>query len=909
MNDEQSIFLAALEKTSHAERSAYLDRACGGDAALIRRIESLLNHHDHAGNFLEAPPQELARLSGDTHNEGQEDSFATTVHEGLASPSLNFLIPSDKPGCLGTIGQYEIESVLGRGGMGLVLKAHDTKLHRTVAVKVLAPELAAHPTARQRFLREARAAAAVASPHVITIHAVDETPLPHLVMEMVDGRTLHEKLAGGGMLEVKEILRIGSQIALGLAAAHRQGLIHRDVKPANILLENGVERVKITDFGLARAADDVSVTRTGEVAGTPQYMSPEQAEGRYVDHRSDLFSLGSVLYAMCAGRPPFRGNSPLSVLRRVVDETPRPIRNANPEIPEWLCSVIEKLLAKNPDDRYPSAAEVAKLLEDALLDIQEPNAGGRKPAAFASAKSRELPSRMRSRWTWGVAAGVVGAAVTLAGIGVLKERRATTPDAPRSRSEAGRLSSSSAASRSGGSPGPNRGLYFGKDPAGVTLPRLDLDSGGPFTIELWTTCLSRPETDHILMILGSVKLKIGRAPEGPTWAVYVSDPGVEPPWKVAAALWNLWPAGEPLGPTHLAFVREKEVLRLFINGRLTVQEPYTGELELDSLRQIGDSSFDGFMDEVRISNVARYAKDFLPPPLDERFEPDEHTVALYHFDEPSGEVAIDSSGAGRHGSIVGGERLDVSATLQQAGMEEMLTAAPLPAAPRGVSPEGANYALRFNTKPPASVMLGRLLMDEEPPYTVELQVACLSPRTEQAFLMVLGGLHLKINTSPHGAMWAALVRDLDIPAAQNNVIADLLHHWETGNDSPGPTHLAFVREKGVLRLFVNGRRVAQKLYSDPIKLHGYRRIGYWELDAAIDEVRISSIARYTEDFTPSSPTDRFEPDEHTVALYHFDEGEGRFALDSSGNEFHGEITGGEWIRVEDVLERSRKSEP
>src|SRR5438094_4144138 len=158
-------------------------------------------------------------------------------------------------------------------------------------------------------------------------------------MQLVSGLTLHDQIGAAGSLSVKEILRIGMQIAEGLAAAHKQGLVHRDIKPANILLENGVERVKITDFGLARATDDASVTQSGTVAGTPMFMSPEQANGEAVDHRSDLFSLGSVLYAMCTGRPPFRASSSMAVLKRVIEAAPRPIREINDEIPDWLCAV------------------------------------------------------------------------------------------------------------------------------------------------------------------------------------------------------------------------------------------------------------------------------------------------------------------------------------------------------------------------------------------------------------------------------------------------------------------------------------------------------------------------------------------------------------------------------------------
>jgi serine/threonine protein kinase len=184
---------------------------------------------------------------------------------------------------------------------------------------------------------------------------------------------LQQKLDEKGALDIAAILRIGMQTAAGLAAAHAQGLIHRDVKPANILLENGVERVKITDFGLARAAGDASVTQSGLIAGTPQYMSPEQAQGDTIDYRSDLFSLGSVLYAMCTGRSPFRGGSTVAVLRSLVDEKPEPIRNVNPDIPSRLVATIDRLLAKRPDDRLQSAVEVAELLGLELSRLQQPS--------------------------------------------------------------------------------------------------------------------------------------------------------------------------------------------------------------------------------------------------------------------------------------------------------------------------------------------------------------------------------------------------------------------------------------------------------------------------------------------------------------------------------------------------------
>jgi eukaryotic-like serine/threonine-protein kinase len=286
---------------------------------------------------------------------------------------LYFLRPGDRPGVLGTLGAYEVREVIGQGGMGVVLKAFDPGLHRLVAIKVLSPALAGSATARRRFTREAQAAAAVCHDHVVAVHGVSEADgLPYLVMQYVAGESLQQRLDRTGPLPVEETVRIGMQSASGLAAAHAQGLIHRDVKPANLLLENGLARVKITDFGLARTADDVGLTQTGVVAGTPPYMAPEQARGEAVDHRADLFSLGSVLYACCTGRPPFRGSTPLAVLRQVSEQAPPPVRSLNPEVPAWLEALIARLMAKDPAQRFQSAAAVAVLLEGYLAHLRQP---------------------------------------------------------------------------------------------------------------------------------------------------------------------------------------------------------------------------------------------------------------------------------------------------------------------------------------------------------------------------------------------------------------------------------------------------------------------------------------------------------------------------------------------------------
>ena len=312
-----------------------------------------------------------ARRAGQsTHGYSSHDEDAAHFSADFA---VDFLEPSDDQTSLGRLGEYEIVEVIGRGGMGIVLKGFQKELHRHVAVKVLAPHLATSGAARRRFAREAQATAAVVNPHVMAIHSVNaNAKLPYLVMPYVACQSLQERLDQQGPLDVKDVLRIGMQASLGLSAAHAQGLVHRDVKPANILLETNVDRVLLTDFGLARAVDDATLTRTGIIAGTPQYMSPEQANGDAVDHRSDLFSLGAVLYAMCTGRPPFRADTTFGILRRIRETAPRPIREINPEIPEWLERIVMKLLAKDVVERFGSAAEVATLLEQSLAHVQQP---------------------------------------------------------------------------------------------------------------------------------------------------------------------------------------------------------------------------------------------------------------------------------------------------------------------------------------------------------------------------------------------------------------------------------------------------------------------------------------------------------------------------------------------------------
>jgi eukaryotic-like serine/threonine-protein kinase len=389
----QAAFLAALEAANADEQSAILERECAADAELRRRVEALLIAHRDPASILQRP---AIAPAWSVAEQGQRSAEATQCQA-----ALGFLEPATRAGSLGRIGHYEILEVIGRGGFGIVLRASDTVLQRVVAVKVLAPEIGATSPARKRFLREARAYAAVRHENVVHVYAVEEQPLPYLVMEYIPGKTLQQLLDETGPLDVPEILRIGRQIGTGLAAAHANGLIHRDIKPANVLIEDGPERrVKLTDFGLARATDDASLTQSGTVAGTPMYMAPEQARGELLDHRADLFSFGSVLYVMCTGRPPFRAAGTMAILKRVCEDTPRPIREIIPETPAWLCDLIGRLHAKDPSQRLQSAQDVVDALERAAV--------ASLPRKSSLPRKASLTRKRETRWCAPSAAGGVG---------------------------------------------------------------------------------------------------------------------------------------------------------------------------------------------------------------------------------------------------------------------------------------------------------------------------------------------------------------------------------------------------------------------------------------------------------------------------------------------------------------------
>src|SRR5215831_16561578 len=272
-------------------------------------------------------------------------------------------------------GRYELDGVVGRGGMAEVYRARDIRLDRIVAVKTLRDDLARDQTFQARFRREAQSAASLNHPSIVAVYDTGEdmvgpTPVPYIVMEYVDGRTLRDLLRDDRRLLPERALEITDGVLRALDYSHRNGIVHRDIKPGNVMLTRTGE-VKVMDFGIARAVSDAqaTMTQTAQVIGTAQYLSPEQARGERVDARSDLYSTGCLLYELLTGRPPFLGDSPVAIAYQHVRENPVPPSRLDPEIPPWADSIVLRAMAKDPAQRYQSAAEMRTDIQRALSGV------------------------------------------------------------------------------------------------------------------------------------------------------------------------------------------------------------------------------------------------------------------------------------------------------------------------------------------------------------------------------------------------------------------------------------------------------------------------------------------------------------------------------------------------------------
>jgi serine/threonine-protein kinase len=344
----EDLFLAALERDAD-RRAIFLDRACAGDKQLRNEVTSLLAAHEQAGSFLGQP------------------ALAPIATTNITDPARSLVGKS--------VSHYQVISALGEGSVGQVYLALDLRLGRKVALKFLRQEFNRDPKLVRRFMREAQAASGISHPNIVTIFEIEENESGHFIAtEFIDGQTLRQRLAGGGM-KLNETLDISIQLARALDAAHTAGIVHRDIKPENIMVRiDGL--VKVLDFGLAKlSGDDLGTTDdcipstpplqtgSGAVMGTVSYMSPEQSLGQKVDHRTDIFSLGVVLYEMVTGAKPFTGESQASVSDDIVYYASDPLRRERPETSSALERVINRALEKDCASRYQTAAEMRDELQ------------------------------------------------------------------------------------------------------------------------------------------------------------------------------------------------------------------------------------------------------------------------------------------------------------------------------------------------------------------------------------------------------------------------------------------------------------------------------------------------------------------------------------------------------------------
>ncbi len=338
---------------------------------------------------------------------------ASTQLQPSDSTPQEYFEPVKEAGYIGKLKEYQLVKVIGRGGFGIVFEARDSVLHRKVAIKILTRDLASDPRARRRFIREARAGAAINHQNVVTIHGVEESDqVPFIIMELIQGESLRDRIHRSPKLDFMDVLRIAAQTAQGLAAAQAQGIIHRDVKPGNIMLVDGC-RVKITDFGLARVTvDNVELTSRGLVVGTPAYMSPEQVRGEELDSRSDLFAFGCVMYAMFAGHSPFHGRTMLDIAHRIESFDPPSLAAVAKDVPQFMSDIVDKLLKKDRDKRYQSAAEVADLLNQHLAILNQTPTDHLQSALRSPVLKTPAPHRFVPQ------ARILAAAVLIAGLGI-----------------------------------------------------------------------------------------------------------------------------------------------------------------------------------------------------------------------------------------------------------------------------------------------------------------------------------------------------------------------------------------------------------------------------------------------------------------------------------------------------------
>ena len=418
-SSEHQTFLKHLDACSHCRQTM---KQLAGDEQEWDTVTLALQSTNHqqlaSGEGCERLPSgdAVSSSASMSHNASTTMQEPTVTRWELAWVST-WLGPSSDPRAMGKIGMFEALEVIGTGGTGVVFLAREPSLGREVAIKVLAPHMARMEVARQRFEREARSTAGLVHENIIPIYQVSEwRGLPYLVMQYFPESSLETLLKRDGKISLDRALLLALRIAQGLKQAHGKEIIHRDIKPANILLANEAQRAILTDFGLAQAKDDLALTCSGILAGTPHFMSPEQARGEVVDARSDLYSLGCVLFAMVTGHPPLHTESESGAIRRLASGDLPSLREAASSAPNWLVAFVDSLLQPNKENRPANAESVVAWLSQSIAHLKDPTTNP-TPAPMLSSTSKD--SR-KSRMWFIIRAGLVATGLLLL-VGLLSQ--------------------------------------------------------------------------------------------------------------------------------------------------------------------------------------------------------------------------------------------------------------------------------------------------------------------------------------------------------------------------------------------------------------------------------------------------------------------------------------------------------